>query len=115
MTDFLDERPQTTISAMTEHPEIVLLMTAKTTFDAKVIAGVLNGAGIPVFIGGNLLNDEFAVSRALANVSQVDLYVQATRLEEARQALREADESARLLDDPSFDPGPREDAGPGGD
>ncbi len=100
---------------MSEQPEITLLMTAKSSFDAQVVAGVLRQAGIPVYIGGERMDDELAPSRVLANASEIEVHVPVERLDDARRAVREADESAKLLDDPSFDPGPPADGEPGSD
>jgi hypothetical protein len=90
---------------MTEHPDVEIVTTARSPFDAEVIAGVLREAGIPVFIGGQSLNDEFALSQALANLISVEIQVPSDRMDQARKALTEADASSKLLDDPGFDPG----------
>ena len=94
---------------MTEHPEVTVLMTAKTAFDAQVVVGILREAGIPAYVGGALLTDPVAVSELLANTRQVDIKVPVDRVAEARDAVRSADAASHLLDDPSFDPGPRPD------
>ncbi|MBK8975649.1 MAG: DUF2007 domain-containing protein [Planctomycetes bacterium] len=94
---------------MTEHPDIVVLMAGRTPFEAQVIAGVLAGAGIPVYVDGALLTDPVAVSATVTNTEQIDIHVPADRLEAAREALRASSEAAHLLDDPEFDPGDRTD------
>ena len=85
--------------------DISVVTVAKTPFDAQVIAGVLRGADIPVYVGGRMLTDEFALAQALANLQRVEVKVPTSRLDDARNALKAADESAKLLDDPDFDPG----------
>lgn len=94
---------------MTQHPDVTVLMTAKSSFDAQVLAGVLREAGIPCYVGGQLLTDPVAIAEGIANVRQVDIQVPVDRIAEARDAVRRADAAAHLLDDPSFDPGPKTD------
>jgi hypothetical protein len=94
---------------MSDTPQIVQLIHAKTPFDAQVIAGVLGAAGIPCYVGSSLVPDISAIADTLMENQHAVIQVPADRLEDARQAMREADEASHLLDDPSFDPGPRED------
>jgi hypothetical protein len=96
---------------MSQEPDIVVLMTAKNTFEAQVVAGILREAGIPVYVAGQSLQDEFAMSQALLNLSRVRIQVPKERLEEARRAVAEADSAAHLLDRDDFDPGPPDDLG----
>ena len=67
------------------------------------------GPNAPKYVGGALLTDPVAVSELLANTRQVDIKVPVDRVAEARDAVRSADAASHLLDDPSFDPGPRPD------
>jgi hypothetical protein len=90
---------------MSDHPEIEVLHTAKNAFEAQVIAGVLREAGIPCYVAGQSLQDEFALSQILAGVLSIEIQVPADRLDEAMRVLTEADESAKLLDRDDFDPG----------
>ena len=94
---------------MTEHPDVVDLLVAKTPFDAQVVAGVLHEAGIQAFVGGQMLSDPVAVSESLTNTREVRIKVPADKLEAARDALKAADNASHLLDDPGFDPGERSD------
>ena len=90
---------------MAEHPNIATLITAKSPFEAEVIAGVLHEAGIPAYVAGKSLQDEFALSQVLANLQSVAIQVPADRIEEARKVLAEADESSKILERDDFDPG----------
>ncbi len=98
------------MTSMSEHPDIEVLHTAKNSFEAQVIAGVLREAGIPVYVAGQSLQDEFAVSQMLAGLLSIKVQVPADRLDEAKRVLAEADESAKLLDRDDFDPGEPSDA-----
>jgi len=91
---------------MTEHPDVTVLLQARTTFEAQVIAGILRQADIPAYVGGRSLQDPHAISQALANVSYVAVHVPTDRLEEARRAVAEAAEGREILERPNFDPGP---------
>lgn len=94
---------------MSEHPDVVDLLVAKTPFDAQVVAGVLREAGIKTFVAGQLLTDPVAISETLANTREVRIQVPADKLAAARDAMRAADNASHLLDDPGFDPGPKSD------
>jgi hypothetical protein len=81
-----------------EHPEPVLFTTARNPFEARLIAAILRDADIPVFIEGELLTDEFAMSQRLLNLQGVGLMVPENRVEEATQALAAAREAGKLLE-----------------
>ena len=81
---------------MEEHPEPVQVTTARTPFEADIIVSILNGAGIPAYRPGGLLVDEFAMSQQMMNLQGVTVYVPANRLEEAREALAEADAQGQV-------------------
>lgn len=78
--------------------DLVDLHVAKTPFEAEVIAGVLRDAGIPVYVAGEELNDEWALSQRLMNLQGVVVTVPRDRVEEARQVLDEAREAGRMMD-----------------
>ena len=94
---------------MTEHPEPVVLVTAKSVFEADIMVGILTEAGIPAYRPGGMLTDFFAASQQLMNVQGVDVLVPDDRVEEARKLLAEADEQGKILaqqeDDDSDDEG----------
>jgi hypothetical protein len=65
-------------------------MHARTPAEAQVVTALLRAAGIPVYVGGRRLADEFAVTQAAMGLSQVDVQVPADRLEEAKALLEQA-------------------------
>ena len=90
---------------MTNDPhatKLVVVETAKSPFEAQVIAAVLRGAGVPVYIGGSMLTDEFAASQRLMGLGGVRVQVPGDQLENARRALVEAREVGVDLDE-AFD------------
>ena len=107
------DRPVLRSAPMVEHPEITIVHTAKSAFEAEVIAGVLREAGIPVYVAGQHLQDEFALSQMLANLLHIQIQVPADRADDARKALAAADESSKLLDSGDFDPGEPDDPADG--
>jgi hypothetical protein len=80
------------------HPTLVVFHTARTPFEASVIAGVLQDAGIPCFVAGTALNDEWAASQRLMNTLGVDIQVRESDREAALRALAAAKESGKLLE-----------------
>ncbi len=71
---------------------------ARTPFEAKVIAAVLQDAEIPVLVpGGGMLADEFAVSQRLMNQQGVSVRVPADRVADAEAALAAAKRSGEQL------------------
>lgn len=78
-----------------EHPEPVSLIHAKTPAEAQVVAALLRAAGIPVYVGGRLLADEFAVTQAAMGLAQVAVQVPADRLAEAKALLEQARRDGR--------------------
>ena len=93
---------------MEEHPEPALLTTARTVFEADVIVGILDEAGIPAYRPGGQLMDEFAISQQMMNLQGVRVYVPEDRKMEAQEALAEADRQGRILQEgeESSDPEP---------
>ncbi len=77
------------------HPEPVVLMTAKTPTEAQVVAALLRSKGIAVYVGGRLLQDEFAVSQALMGLVSVEIQVPGDRAAEARRLLEAARREGR--------------------
>ncbi|MFT7463470.1 MAG: hypothetical protein ACI9EF_001814 [Pseudohongiellaceae bacterium] len=76
----------------TEHPALVEFMTAKTPIEAQIIAGVLADAGIPTYVPGGQLTDEFAVSQQVLGLLSVIIRVRGSDVERARQAIAAARE-----------------------
>ena len=77
--------------------DLVKLKVAKSPFEAKVVAGVLLDAGIPAFIEGQSLTDEFAMSQRLMNLQGVTIMVPRDRVDDAHEALAAAKEAGRRL------------------
>ena len=78
-------------------PEPVVFHTAANPVEGRIVAGILQEAGIPTYVQGELLSDEFAVSRRLMNLQGVTLHVPSDRLAEAQRVLAEAKEAGKLL------------------
>ncbi len=76
-----------------ERLELVTLETTNTEAEARVIAAILQADGIPVYVQGDSLQDEFAISQRAMNLSAVEVRVPRACLEDARAAL-EAHRSA---------------------
>ena len=78
--------------------DLVELHVARTPFEAQVIGGVLRSAGVPCYVGGTQLNDEFAASQRLANLQTCDITVLRSDLDRAKEALAEAKRAGELLE-----------------
>ena len=72
--------------------------TARTPFEASVIAGVLEDAGIPCFVAGALLTDEWAASQRLMGTLGVEIQVRESDRDAAQRALAAAKASGTLLE-----------------
>lgn len=83
--------------------DLVPFRIARTPFEARVIAAVLEAAGIPASTPDGLLADEFATSQRLMNLQNVRVLVPRARLADAEAALREARAVGEGLDD-EFEP-----------
>ncbi|MGH7149628.1 MAG: hypothetical protein ACREIU_02960 [Planctomycetota bacterium] len=82
---------------MVEHPDVVTLLRAPSAAAATVLLSILLGEGIPAYVAGELLQDEFALSQRLMGLNAVDIQVPRDRLEEARMVLQAAREAGREL------------------
>ena len=83
--------------------DLVPFRIARTPFEARVIAAVLEAAGIPASTPDGLLADEFATSQRLMNLQNVRVLVPRARLADAEAALLEARTVGEGLDD-AFEP-----------
>ena len=86
------------------HPAVVLFTTARSPLEARIIVAVLADAGIPAFVPGGLLMDEFAVSQRLMNVLSVEVYVPGVHLEGARAALEASRRAGEAMADDDSEP-----------
>ena len=78
--------------------EYEFLREARSGFEAQVLAGILRSAGIPAYVEGGMLVDEFAATQQLMNLQAVRILVPASSLDRARAALDEAAAAGKLLD-----------------
>jgi hypothetical protein len=90
---------------MTEPNEPVLLTTARTNFEAKVIVSVLAGAGIQTFNTTGNLMDEFAVTQAFMNLQGVDVLVAPGSVDEGNRVLDAAREVGKFIEGDEDVPG----------
>lgn len=81
------------------HPDIVELQRARSPLEAELIVSVLREAGVPAFVAGGMLADEFAVSQRLMNIHAVAIQVPRDRLDDARAALAQARANAALVEE----------------
>jgi hypothetical protein len=65
----------------------VVVRTASTPSQAKVFVALLQAEGIPAYIEGDSLTDEFAASRRLMNLLGVNVLVPASERERAAEIL----------------------------
>lgn len=79
-------------------PELTWLDIARTPFEARIILGILEEAGIPAYIDGTSLADEVAVSRLLMNAAGVRIQVRQVDLDAAVQAIAAAKAQAPQLE-----------------
>ncbi len=86
------------------HDAPVEFHAAKSPFEARLVATLLRDAGVRVFVAGEALTDEFAMSQRLMNLQGVTVMVAPEDLERARAVLAEAKEAGRLLEEGALPP-----------
>ena len=79
-----------------------VVRVAATPDQAKVFVAILQSAGVPAYVEGDSLADEFAISRRMMNLGGIKVMVPASSLERARSILAptevdEADLAAQAL------------------
>lgn len=67
-----------------------VFQTARTPLEAELVASILRDAGIPAFVEGSMLADEFAVSQRLMNLNSIAVRVPTARVHDAQAALAAA-------------------------
>ena len=87
----------------TEGMDLIVVERAKSPAIASLIVQILKFEGIPAYVGGCLLQDEFAISQRMVGNNCVDIQIPRSCLREARRALRVLKESGKLLDDQEHD------------
>ena len=70
---------------MSEDIEIVDLETAPSPIIAGMIVQALRSAGIPAFVNGGMLQDEFAITQKLLGLNEVTIQVRKDQLEDAKK------------------------------
>jgi hypothetical protein len=83
---------------MDEELDIVVVETARSPAVASVIVQALRFEGIPAYVDGCLLQDEFALSQRALGLNCVDIQVPRTCLQEAKEILKRMKEAGKLLD-----------------
>ena len=68
---------------------------------AALVAQILKDAGVPAYVAGSLLQDEWAMSQKAMGLLGVEVQVPAEYLDEAREILKEAREAGKLLSEDS--------------
>lgn len=79
-------------------PQLTYLDLARTPFEAKVIAGVLLEAGIPAYIAGQHLADEWAITQAMMNTRGVRIQVPAELVDKAMEVIAAAQSNAKDME-----------------
>ena len=77
------------------NPSLEIAATASDDQEAQIIVAVLRSAGIPAFVEGTSLMDEWAVSQRIMGQIGVEVKVAAEDLERARTILEEARAAGR--------------------
>jgi hypothetical protein len=75
------------------------VMTADSAGEAQVVAALLRAAGVPLYMDGRLLQDEFAISQAVTGGVGRQIMVPASRLEEARAVIAQARKDGESMED----------------
>ena len=79
---------------MASDSDLVVLDTFSNGAIAQLVADLLREAGIPVYVGGSQLQDEWAISQKLMGLLSTEVQVPRDRLEEARGILASVRNSA---------------------
>ena len=79
-------------------PDLVTLERFSNSAIAQLLADLLRDAGIPVYIGGSQLQDEWAMSQKMMGLLSTELQVPRDRLDEAREILASVRASAEAPD-----------------
>ena len=83
---------------MNQEQDVVTLVQARTGTEARVILALLEEAGIPAYIPGSMLTDEFAMSQKMLSGGAVEVQVPSSARERAQAILDQARESASFMD-----------------
>ena len=83
---------------MTDDGEMVVVLEARTPFEAQAVAAILRSEGILVHIDGELLQDEMASARAAFGQNATVVKVPPHSLERAHEAIAAAKLAGKALD-----------------
>ena len=92
--------------------EPMTLMHASSRAEAQVVVALLRANGIPTYVDGQSLQDEFALSQRLMGLNGLDIQVPKSMLEQARRTIEEARRKGASADSRDTDP---KDTDPGSD
>lgn len=84
-----------------ETVELVDFHTARSTWGARIIVAIMADAGIPAFVAGGMLTDEFSLSQQLSNLDGVCVRVPGNRLADAQAAHAAARKAGEMLTEDS--------------
>jgi len=83
-----------------DNVETAVVKKARTVFEAELLVGILESAGIPAFVDGRFLQDEFAMPKKMLGLDHgVKVRVRKEQLEEAKMVLEMARKSGERLED----------------
>jgi hypothetical protein len=91
---------------------MVTVASAPSPVIAQMLKSLLEESGIPAYVQGGALLDEFAKSQEAFGASGVDVQVANDRLEEAKLLLAEAREAGRQLEEEEEASEDADDVGP---
>ena len=84
---------------MSSEPELVVFEKADSQIEASIIKGILESEGIPVYVDGELLMDEFNMSQKLMNMSGISIEIAQEDLERARAIVASARDSGKAMEE----------------
>ena len=78
--------------------ELVAFVTARSPAEALIVRGVLRDAGIPAWVEGSMLQDEFSVSQSLMHLQRCRIQIRHVDVGRAEAAMSASRDAAALLD-----------------
>ena len=88
---------------MSKPDDLIVFARPSSAFEAQVVAGVLESAGVPTYGPTGLLADEFAMSQALMNVG-TEIRIRSADRGRAEEALAAAKQAGAELSEAGEDP-----------
>jgi len=87
------------MNSMSNEKDIVVLVSIKSPVVASYVVQALKFHGIPAYVGGCLLQDEFALSQRAMGLNCTDIQVPRSCLKEAREIIEIMKEAGKHLDE----------------